>query len=267
MTTSSATAFVGSIPELYDRHLGPVLFEPYAREVARRLPPGTARVLEIAAGTGRVSRRLLDALPADASLIATDLNETMLARAQALIADPRVTWRAADAQALPLDAGAVDAVVCQFGLMFVPDKPLALREMRRVLRPGGTALVAVWDALANNDASALLHELAMATFPDDPPRFMQVPFSMPDPEVLRTLAAEAGFGQVDVETVRFIGESESAAHLATGFVRGNPLYNQLVERGIDAAAFERQIAAAVAARFGDRPCRSPLSAHILTAVA
>ncbi|MBL0214440.1 MAG: class I SAM-dependent methyltransferase, partial [Myxococcales bacterium] len=128
--TSPATAFIGSIPELYDRHLGPVLFEPYAIEIARRLAPGTARVLEIAAGTGRVSRHLLSALPPTGRLLATDLNEPMLSRAAQVITDPRVTWSAADAQALPFGDGEFDAVVCQFGLMFVPDKPRAVREMR-----------------------------------------------------------------------------------------------------------------------------------------
>ena len=265
--TSSSTAFVGSIPELYDRHLGPVLFEPYAIELARRLPPGTTRVLEVAAGTGRVTRHLLRALPAAGTLLATDLNDAMLVRAAQLITDPRVTWRAADAQALPLPDGELDAVVCQFGLMFVPDKPRALREMRRVLRTGGRLLLATWDQLERNAASKVLHELAIAAFPGDPPLFMLTPFSLPDREALRTLVADAGFADVEVETVECTGHSESAADLAIGMVRGNPLWNQIVERGIDAPAFERAVAAALAARFGEQPCRSPLSAHVVTAIA
>ncbi|MCX5742727.1 MAG: methyltransferase domain-containing protein, partial [Proteobacteria bacterium] len=170
-TAASTTAFVGSIPELYDRHLGPVLFEPYALDLVGRLPAGATRVLEVAAGTGRVSRHLLRALPAEGTLLATDLNEAMIARAQQLIADPRVTWQAADVQALPMGDGLFDAVVVQFGLMFVPDKPLALREVRRVLRPGGRLLLNTWDHLARNEATAILHHLAMEAFPDDPPRF------------------------------------------------------------------------------------------------
>lgn len=265
--TSEPTRFTGAIPELYDRHLGPVLFEPYARELARRLPPGATRVLEVAAGTGRVSRHLLSALPATGTLLATDLNEPMLARAAQVITDARVTWKAADAQALPLSDGEVDAVVCQFGLMFVPDKPLALREMRRVLRTGGTLLLDTWDRFEHNEATQVLHELALATFPDDPPTFMLTPFSMHDREALRALVSDAGFSRVEVETVQHTGHSESAADFAIGMVRGNPLWNQLVERGVDAAAFERTVAAALAARFGDRPCRSSLSAHVVTAIA
>lgn len=265
--TRSDTAFIGSIPELYDRHLGPVLFEPYASEIARRLPPEASRVLEVAAGTGRVSRHLLKALPAAGTLLATDLNDAMLVRAAELITDARVTWRTADAQVLPVGDGEVDAVVCQFGLMFVPDKPLALREMRRVLRKGGRLLLGTWDHLDRNEASKLLHALAIATFPSDPPLFMLTPFSMCDREALRALVAGAGFSKVEVETVEVIGESESAGDFATGMVRGNPLWNQLVERGVDAPAFERAVATALAARFGDRPCRTPLSAHIVTAIA
>src|SRR5262249_46580178 len=137
---SEVTRFVGPIPSLYERHLGPVLFEPYARDVALRLPAGTKRVLEIAAGTGRVTRRLLEVLAPDAVLVATDLNEPMLDVAKQHITDARVQWQAADAQALPFGDAGFDAVVCQFGLMFVPDKIAALREMHRVLRPGGTLL-------------------------------------------------------------------------------------------------------------------------------
>jgi SAM-dependent methyltransferase len=264
---SSVTAFVGSIPELYDRHLGPVLFEPYARDLAGRLPPGTNRVLEIAAGTGRVTRQLLSALPTAGELVATDLNEAMIARGQQVITgDPRVKWQTADAQQLPFSDGGFDVVACQFGLMFVPDKLRALSEMRRVLRPGGTLLLSTWDSLDQNPATKILHELALAAFPADPPTFMLTPFSMTDPIALRDLVASAGFGQPRVDTVAAVGDATSAADFAIGVVRGNPLWGQLVERGVDAPAFERSVSEALASRFGDAPCRSPLSAHVVTAV-
>ncbi len=267
--SSAATRFVGSIPELYDRHMGPVLFEPYAQELAQRLPRGARRVLEVAAGTGRVTRRLLEVLPADATLIATDLNEPMLAEAQQRLGpDPRLTWQTADMQALPFEDARFDAVVCQFGLMFAPDKSLALREMRRVLRSGGTLLLTTWNALDKNGATALLQDLAIETFPEDPPTFfMKTPFCLPDPDELRAMAHDAGFPAVRVQTIDKIAESESAAHLATGLVRGNPLWNQLVERGLDAASFEAKVAVELARVYGDAPNRSPVSAHILTAVA
>jgi ubiquinone/menaquinone biosynthesis C-methylase UbiE len=266
--SSAATRFVGSIPELYDRHLGPVLFEPYARDLAARLPHGARRVLEIASGTGRLTRALIDVLPAAATLVATDLNEPMLVQAKQRLSDPRVSWQVADMQALPFEDASFDVVLCQFGLMFAPDKPLALREMRRVLHAGGTLLLSTWNDLELNGATKVLQDLALETFPEDPPTFfMKTPFCLPDAEELRALAHDAGFPAVRVDTVDTIGEAESAAHLATGLVRGNPLWNQLVERGLDAASFEAKVTAALARTYGDAPNRSPLSAHVLTAVA
>ena len=265
---SYATRFVGSIPELYDRHLGPVIFEPYARDLAARVPPSARRILELAAGTGRLTRQILAALPPDGALHATDLNEAMLEVARArTIDDRRVTWQQADMQALPVPDASVEAVVCQFGLMFVPDKALAMREIRRVLAPGGILLLNVWDEMPKNGATRVLHELATTQFPDDPPAFMLVPFSMPDPAALETLATDAGLRGVRVDTVAATGEAESAAHFATGLVRGNPLWNQLSERGVDAPAFEARVTEELARRFGSAPCRSPLSAHVLTAFA
>lgn len=263
---SSVTSFVGQIPELYERHLGPVLFEPYARDLAARLPKGTRRVLELASGTGRVTRHLLAALPTDGELVATDLNEPMIAEGRVRIPDdPRLRWQTVDAQAIPFGDGAFDVVACQFGLMFVPDKLLALREMRRVLRPGGTLLFSTWDDVARNPATKVLHELAMAACPTDPPMFMKTPFSMPDPIALRTLVSDAGFGKVHVETVAKTAEASSAADLATGFVRGNPLWGQLVERGVDGDAFQAKVTEELAREFGAAPCRSLLSAHVVSA--
>jgi SAM-dependent methyltransferase len=261
---SWTSALADSIPDLYDRHMGPALFEPYAIEVARRLPE-VSDVLEIACGTGRATRHLLARLAPTAHLLATDLNDAMLQRAAAQIRDPRVTWRVADAQALPSADASHDAVVCQFGLMFVPDKPRAVREMHRVLRPGGTALVIVWDAIARNPWSEVVYAEAVAAFQADPPTFMMTPFSMPDPVAVGALFA--GFASVRVDTVELMGEAVSAAHLALGLVRGNPLVGQLTERRLDVAAIEAHLRDTLAARFGDTPCRATLSAHVVTAIA
>jgi SAM-dependent methyltransferase len=244
--------FVGSIPEYYDRCMGPNLFEPYAIDVAARVPAG-ARVLELACGTGRVTRHLV---ARGLDVLATDLHEPMLAIARERA--PSASFQIADITSLPFPNFAFDAVVCQFGLMFVPDKALAIREMRRVLKPGGVALVSVWDRLANNPASELLHQLARAKFPAA--EFMAVPFSLGDADLLRSL-----FGpDATIETVAKRGESTDAMELATGFVRGNPLWNQLAEAGVDAEAFQRSVADHLAARFGDHPLRTPLSAHVIT---
>ncbi len=259
--------FVGSIPELYDRHMGPTLFEPYAVDLAQRLPPSAMRVLEIAAGTGRVTRHLLAALPAAGELVVTDLNEPMLELARKRVGnDPRVRFQLADMQARPFPDASVNAVVCQFGLMFAPDKQKALREMKRVLAPGGILLLSVWDDIAANPASKMLHELAAETFRNDPPGFViNTPFSMPEAHELERLATEAGLLGVRVETVPKTGVAESAAHLAHGFVRRNPLWHALTQRGANAEAFERTLAARLAHAYGDAPCKSAMSAHVLTA--
>jgi ubiquinone/menaquinone biosynthesis C-methylase UbiE len=264
--SSDTTRFSGSVPELYERHLGPVLFEPYARDLARRVPAAAQSVLEIAAGTGRLTRQLLAALP-DSEVVATDLNAAMLEEARRQIGDTRVQWRTADVQALPFEPASYDAVACQFGLMFVPDKALAMREMRRVLAPHGTLLVNAWDAIERNAAQCLVHQLACEQFPDDPPRFLETPFAMPRPDELVALARAAGFAAAHVQTVAQVAVADDAADFTTGLVRGTPLWHQLVERGVDAADFEARVSARLVGQFGDKPCRSPLSAHVLIAVA
>jgi SAM-dependent methyltransferase len=260
-----ATPFAASIPETYETYFAPVLFEPYSQELARRIPSGATRILEIAAGTGRLSRRLLENMPARTELVVTDLQQPMLDVASSRIHDSRARFQRADMLELPFLDGSFDAVFCQFGLMFAPDKSVAMREMHRVLRPGGTLVLAVWDTLENNPASELLHRMAFALMPDDPPVFMAKPFSLGDPKELLALAAD--FATSKVDTVVLPGVSESAAHFATGLVRGNPLYSQLVERKLDADGFQAEVAAALAAEYGDSPCKSQLSAHVLTATA
>jgi SAM-dependent methyltransferase len=265
--TTTGPRFDGSIPDNYDRYFAPNLFEPYAVELARRIPAGATKIVELAAGTGRLTRRLLDNLPARTEVVVTDLFESMLDAARARILDSRARFQQADMLELPFLDGTFDAVFCQFGLMFPPDKLLALREMKRVLRPGGTVVLAVWDSLAANPASLRLHEMALALMPEDPPAFMARPFSMHDAAALRALAVDAEFATVEVETVALMGQSDHASDLATGLVRGNPLWNELVDRKLDAEAFQAKLTTALAAEFGDSPCKTPLSAHILTAVA
>jgi len=172
-------AFVGEIPGNYDRYLGPIFFQGYADDLASRLPvkPGM-RVLETACGTGIVTRRLLDRMRGHGSLVATDLNDAMIAHGRATIAaEPGlVEWQPADATNLPFPDGSFDAVVCQFGLMFFPNKAAGVREAFRVLKPGGRYLFNVWDAIVHNPVARIAHETVAAFFPADPPGFYKVPF-------------------------------------------------------------------------------------------
>ncbi len=266
--TDANARFVGSIPENYDRYLGPVLFEPYARDLARRVPvkEGT-RMLEVACGTGIVTRHLRGRLPPGGRFVATDLNPPMLDLARRKLEGVRgIDWQPADACTLPFPDGSFDVLVCQFGLMFVPDKPAALKEARRVLAPDGTFLFSVWDSLERNAFAKKAHETIAGFFPDNPPTFYQVPFSLHRTDILTEMLADAGFADVRVEAVSMQGESPSSHDLARGLVEGNPVGNAIRERGdIDAAEVIETVARVLAGEFGDQPVRIPLHAFVLTA--
>jgi SAM-dependent methyltransferase len=259
------TRFEGSIPAFYDRDLGPFLFEPYADDLALRViaQPG-ASVLELACGTGIATRRLRERLPEGAQLVATDVSPAMIARARARLSGYDVHWRTADATALPFRDGVFDAVVCQFGLMFFPDRGRGLSEARRVLRLGGTLIVSVWCSLADNPSGEIVDRVVSLMFEDDPPRFMRVLYGAIDAEALHALAIQAGFTSVTVSRVDLEGRAASARAVATGFSRGSPLSLELAERGAD---FEAVVDAMTAEleRHGGSPFRSPLAALVLTA--
>jgi ubiquinone/menaquinone biosynthesis C-methylase UbiE len=266
--TKSNIAFVGSIPENYDRYLGPMLFEPYARDLCARLDvPPAARVLEVACGTGIVTECLRHSLPRDATLVATDLNEPMIvyARGARRLGDG-VEWRVADAQALPFPDGSFDAVVCQFGLMFVPDKPQALREARRVLVPGGVFAFSVWGAPEYNSFGRIADAVIGSFFPTDPPTFYQVPFSLDDEPGLRRLLEAAGFEAIEAECVTLEVQSPSATAAARGLVLGNPVLPVIEERGTaDPERIIHALADALAQSGGAAPLRLPTRALIMLA--
>jgi SAM-dependent methyltransferase len=268
--TQPAPTFAGSIPETYHAHLGPLFFEPYAADLAARLAPlagPRAAVLEVAAGSGILTRHLRAALPPDATLTATDISPPMLELARAHLGDTRgIDWQPADAAALPFADGAFDAVVCQFGLMFVADKPRAAREAFRVLRPGGQFLLNVWCSLAENPIARITNETVTRFYPADPPGFLAVPFGFHDPAALRALLADAGFADVRVTTVELPAEAPTAEHAATGLVSGSPLLSEIQQRGgADPDEVVRATAAALSSAHGDRPLRAPMKALVAAA--
>ncbi|HWA60367.1 MAG TPA: class I SAM-dependent methyltransferase [Caulobacteraceae bacterium] len=224
------SVFTGSIPDLYDRYLGPILFEPFALDMAARFAGFGGAILETAAGTGRLTRALAAAAP-QAALAATDLNQPMLDRAAALVTAPGVRWRQADAQALPFEDRSFDAVVCQFGVMFLPDKLAGFSEARRVLRPGGRFVFSVWGDLAENELSVALQEALARLFPDDIPQFLpRSPFGYHDEDEIGGVLAAAGFGAVDTETVTRVAAAESVGHFAVGQCMGSPLRAEIEAR-------------------------------------
>ena len=224
--------FAGSIPAAYDRYLGPILFQPYAEDLAARLKvEANGSVLELACGTGILTRILRDRLPATAKLVATDLNEPMIQTAAKKFREGEaVEWQQADASSLPFDDRSFDAVVCQFGIMFVPDKALSAREAHRVLKPGGVFLFNVWDSMEHNDLGRIAHETISSFFDKDPPTFYKVPFGYHDQAEIKRLLAEAGFRDVRIDVVAKVGGASRAEDAAQGLVRGNPVALAISER-------------------------------------
>ena len=265
---SFPAAFSGSVPKTYHTFLGPMIFEDYAKDMARRLAvkPGE-RVLELACGTGIVTQEILRTLPAGASLVATDLNEAMIAVARPTLgADPRVALSVADACALPFGDGSFDAMACQSGLMFVPDKVKALQEARRVLKPGGRYVFNVWDALEHNPISKAVHETLGALYPADPPMFLaKMPFGWSGRAEIERVCRAGGFATVTLETVGFPCVAASAADAARAWIDGTPLSAALVERGVsDSAPVRAAVEKVLAERFGEAPCRSTMRAVVVT---
>ena len=262
------TAFVGSIPATYDRYLGPVLFNDYADDLAARVEvtPGM-RVLEIACGTGAVTERLVRRLRGQGTVVATDLNEPMIAHArQKPFGASGVEWRPADGTKLPFEDRAFDAVVCQFGLMFFPDKVAGVREAFRVLKPGGRYLVSVWDSFEYNTYGKIAHETIGSFFPSDPPDFYRIPFSLHDTGLIRGWLESVGFRDVECDTVSRVGVSPAAADAAIGLVEGNPVYNAIMQREPTAlSAIKAAMAKNLAAAFGAQPMRCPLRAFVFSA--
>jgi SAM-dependent methyltransferase len=260
--------FTGSIAELYERYLVPLIFTDYAEETARRVADlRPESVLEVAAGTGVVTRALARAT--DAAITATDLNQPMIDHAASLGTARDVTWRQADAMALPFADGSFDVVVCQFGVMFFPDRARGYAEARRVLRPGGTLLAAVWDRLSANELGEET-ELAVARlWPDDPPGFLgRTPYGYHHTDVLRADALAGGFANADVDGVDGRARAATAEEPAIGFVQGSTLRNEVEPRSATALADATAAATeAIAARFGATDLDTGMRALYVTATA
>jgi SAM-dependent methyltransferase len=266
--SNDSASFVGSIPQYYDQGLGPVIFADYAADMAQRAAASEpARVLETAAGTGIVTRKLRDALPVDARLTATDLNPPMLEIARAkLRAGEQIEFQPADAMALPFTDASFEAVVCQFGLMFFPDKPKSFSEAFRVLVPGGRYLFSVWDSHRHNPFGRITHEIVGRFFPADPPQFYNVPFSCHQIDPLKELLIAAGFGDINVAVLGLQRAIPDVANFARAAVYGNPLIDQIHARG---GVAPDEIVGALAQEFrrefGADPGRMPLQAIMFTA--
>jgi SAM-dependent methyltransferase len=260
--------FAGSIPVLYDRYLVPLIFEPYAADLAKRLGArSVSRVLEVAAGTGAVTRALASALPDTTSIVATDLNQGMLDQAAAVGTSRAVEWRQADALQLPFEDGTFDAIVCQFGVMFFPDKARAFSEARRVLRPGGVFIFNVWDRIGENEFPDIVTGALETLYPDDPPRFLaRTPYGYHDQRIIERDLASGGFtSRSHVDTVAVRSRATSARIPALAFCQGTPLRTEIEARDPTGLARATEVAAeAIAGRFGSGAVDGKIQAHVVT---
>jgi SAM-dependent methyltransferase len=264
---SSDTRFGGALPELYERYLVPLIFQPYAIDLAMRTAAlSPRRVLEVAAGTGVVTRELATRLRSDVDIVATDLNGPMLEQAARIGTSRPVTWQAADAQQLPFADAAFDVVACQFGVMFFPDKPRAFAEARRVLRPRGTLLFNVWARIEENVFAETVTAAVAGVFPEDPPRFLaRTPHGYFDLATIARDLALGGFTQRPrCDTVTAVARVEHPRAAAVAYCEGTPLRNEIEARdparlgaAIDSAE------AALARRFGSGAIAGRIQAHVI----
>jgi ubiquinone/menaquinone biosynthesis C-methylase UbiE len=263
--------FSGSIPENYDHYMVPLIFEPFAANLAQRAASlSPVNVLETAAGTGVVTRALTSKLSPGASYTVTDLNQPMLDYAASQQApDRRIKWRQADALALPFENAAFDLVFCQFGAMFFPDRPSGYREARRVLKPGGHFLFNVWDRIEENVFANEVTNALARIFPDDPPRFLaRTPHGYHDTVLIRSELEDAGFSHVVIETRAEQSHASSPRLPAVAYCKGTLVRNEIEAR--DAGKLEaatHYAASAIAGRHGSGKVAAKIQAHVIVAVA
>jgi ubiquinone/menaquinone biosynthesis C-methylase UbiE len=261
--------FAGSIPEIYERFLVPLIFESYALDLAKRVADTEPRdVLETAAGTGVLTRAMASRLPAATRIVATDLNQPMLDQAgKRQKGERQIGWRQADAMALPFPTESFDVVACQFGAMFFPDKIQAHKEARRVLRSGGHLIFNVWDRISENEFADVVTQALAEIFPHDPPRFMaRIPHGYHDMEQIRRELNAAEFPDIAVDAVDAKSRASSPRDPAIAYCQGTPLRNEIEAR--DASRLEHataQAAAALARRFGNGPIEGRIRAFAITA--
>jgi ubiquinone/menaquinone biosynthesis C-methylase UbiE len=267
----SDKVFSGSIPELYDTYLVPLIFEAYANDLAERaasVEPKT--VLETAAGSGVVIRALAPRLTSDASYIVTDLNQPMLDHAASKQgSDNRITWRQADALDLPFDDESFDAVVCQFGVMFFPDRVAGYSEARRVLKSGGSFLFNVWDHIEANEFADVVTKVASCAFPEDPPLFLaRTPHGYNDVELIERELSDAGFSEIEITTIEETSNAPSPRHPAVAYCQGTPLRNEIEARNPNLLdEITDRATEAIAERYGNNRVSGKIQGHVIVASA
>ncbi len=268
--TASDKEFSGSIPEFYDTYLVPLIFDAYADDLASRVASLEPKsVLETAAGSGVVPRALASRLDTDARYVVTDLNQPMLDHAAIKQGpDERIEWRQADAMNLPFDDNSFDVTICQYGVMFYPDRSQGYGEARRVLKDGGSFIFSVWDEIKANDFADIVTQVASDVFPDDPPNFLpRTPHGYYDHNQIRNDLDAAGFTDVSIDSIEETSKAPSPRHPAIAYCQGTPLRNEIEQR--DASLLDHvtdRAAEAISERYGEGEVAAKIRAHIITAI-
>ncbi len=262
--------FIGSLPKVYGEYLVPIFFEPYANDISNRLrTKKISTLLETAAGTGVVTRSIDSVLAPDAQIIATDLNQPMIDQASKSKFKHNVKWQQVNAQNLPFDDNSFDAVICQFGVMFFPDRAKAYAETYRVLKPGGVFIFNVWDDIRHNDFANTVNQAMESVFPDDPPRFLpRTPYAYyNEKEIMKDLLMGGFKSTPKIETKTYHTKAASPEIPAMAIIYGTPLKNDIEER--NSSLFEKCIDAAtkeITKKFGERNVEGKLQAKVIEIV-
>lgn len=265
-TQQISIAFSGSIPKFYDSFLGPMFFEPFALELAGRInniQPNS--LLELASGTGRLTKLLPSVLPAEALIIASDINPAMVEYGQKTVSDKRIDWKQIDAVTLPFEDDSFDCIAVQFGVMFYSDRIKAYKEALRVLKPGGTIIFTSWDEIKYNPVAKITNEVLSDFFPENTPAFYSVPFSYFNRKTIENDLIQSGFENVQIDTVNLSGYSKSAADSAKGLIKGTPTITAIEERNSGLVEpLLAELGRRLSDRFGESSFHVPLQAHIVT---
>ena len=260
--------FSESIPAFYEKYLVPLIFEYYATDLGKRVASeSVSDVLEIAAGTGVVTRALVDELGSQGSIVATDLNQAMLDHGASVRSDENVKWLQADAQSLPFEDATFDAVVCQFSVMFFPDRAKVYSEVKRVLKPGGRFLFNVWDRIDENEFADIVTKSLSNLFPTDPPLFLaRTPHGYSDIDEIASDLRTGGFvADPDVETLTARSKASSPSIPAIAYCQGTPLRNEIESRDSSQLKHATEVATtAISDRFGTGNVDGKIQGHVVS---
>jgi ubiquinone/menaquinone biosynthesis C-methylase UbiE len=265
---STDAVFAGSVPELYDRYLVPLIFQTYADDIVERLNAiGSRSVLEVAAGTGVVTRAMAAGLAPTVAITCSDLNQPMLDHAASVGVARPVTFRQADVEDLPFEEDSFDAVVCQFGIMFFPNRLTALLEIRRVLAPGGSLIFNTWDRLETNEFAYTVTLALTAMFPHNPPKFLdRTPHGHYDELSFRDSLSTAGFSSVSWEVLEARSVAATCLDPAIAYCQGTPLRDEIENLDPTGLVNATNVAArAIAERFGETNVDGLIRGFVATA--